>query len=344
MKITKPAGSLHSRNQHATGVVRPKTETGPVKTVASSIQRKTPGAPPVYRPQPTPKVLQRKSNPNQAQPNVAQLKVQAHAANQSSKRVVASPVHRVAQAGIAQPKVPATLQRSKVVQGRASQLRPPVLQKKSSPATPAAASKQRVIQLAKKYQNKANHRIFTLSVDAHNGEINMTESDFTASTHGGGQAMSGYLLYKLFKGVGCSGKTEMIMGLKTVSTTPEEGTQIGPVLMMKMGEIAKRLHIETIVALTIARDKETYYAKFGFNIYQRRHEMREKMKALGVTDEEVLANPAVGEASVSTDVFLSRVKLYVNKTWHIYESQPNPGPPISPRENYYWGKGGLFEL
>jgi hypothetical protein len=80
--------------------IRPKTATRTVqpKVANNGVNRKPPVAPPVYRPQPVPKVLQTKKSPTQ---NLQASKVSV--ISQQRESPTAPPIYRPAQPRIAQP-------------------------------------------------------------------------------------------------------------------------------------------------------------------------------------------------------------------------------------------------
>lgn len=170
------AGQPPSQHQHRAGVMQ-------IKAAAAPQSRQTPKAPPVYRPQPVPKVLQTKARfphqplqanctpqanaayrPNQP-PGVLQPRMagapNSHAAN-APRQPVAPPVYCPAQKKVAQPKMPVVAQprKNSPTASPAYHPQPKLLQPKPAPQARAGASTQQKPPMAtRRSQGAASARL-----------------------------------------------------------------------------------------------------------------------------------------------------------------------------------------
>jgi hypothetical protein len=100
---------------------------------------------------------------------------------------------------------------------------------------------------------------------------------------------SGYLEYKWNK----DPELGLELHIKTLQSDPEEGTGIGVFLMYAAARLAKSKGVKWVRALTMARDKLTYYNKFGFDVAARQEALKKEYLSRGATADQFA--PTIGD-------------------------------------------------
>lgn len=183
-----------------------------------------------------------------------------------------------------------------------------------------------VIQRVVMHLNRNTRRWFDLTFT--NGRIDMDESEMSRMQNAEPHHY-GYLIYNWAK----DAKLGPELQIKTLVAEPEEGSGIGVFLMYAAVVLANSKGVKWVRTLTMARNKLTYYNKFGFDVAAQQEVLKKKFLSRGAsladlsptigdlqarghaTAQEWEQTLAVGEAVAPTATLLSTIHASVASRW-----------------------------